>query len=218
MNKPHVVVVDPGVRSPEIEEYNRIAINSHLPTTYHLPGLFGTRSLGLENPYFIRGIILLGSSSSVHDNLPWQDDLARWLKPLMFQGIPTLGLCFGHQFIAHIFGGEVGFAFADQHKEVGLRQVHLDSCRLWGGARTGPLVVSHREAILKLPTDFRPLGTSPLVKYEAFEHKQLPLWGFQSHPEAEIHFFSEQEFQLKREDLTFGHELVRCFLSSLSPL
>lgn len=217
MDKPHVAVIDPGIKSPEIDEFNRIVFQSLLPVTYHLPGMFGTRSLISEDPAMLRGIIVLGSGSSVHDKLPWQIELGEWLKPLMLQGIPTLGLCFGHQLIAHLFGASIGYAFSDQHKETGLRQVHLDPCRLWGPARTGSLVVSHRECVLDLPADFKTLASSPVVQFEAIEHKHLPIWGFQSHPEAEIHFFAEQNLTLNRKDLAFGHDIVRCFLSSLSP-
>jgi GMP synthase-like glutamine amidotransferase len=217
MDKAHLVVIDPGVKTPEIEEFNRIVSLSMLPATYHMPGLFGLGSLKIENPRNIRGIVILGSGSSVHDQLPWQIELGSFLKPLMLKGIPTLGLCFGHQLMAHLFGGEVGYAFADQRKETGLRLVDLEACRLWGKERSGMLVVSHREAVVKIPEDFKPLGKSTFVQYEAMEHKYLPLWGFQSHPEAEVDFFAEQGIPLKREDLAFGHELVRCFLASLSP-
>lgn len=217
MDRPHLVVIDPGVKSPELDEFNRIVSLSLIPATYHMPGLFGMRSLSLEDVKGIRGIIILGSGSSVHDQLPWQIELGAFLKPLMLRAIPTLGLCFGHQLMAHLFGGEVGYAFGDQHKETGLREVHLGPCRLWGKERTGMLVVSHREAVVKLPPDFKSLGKSSLVTYEAMEHKHLPLWGFQSHPEAEVNFFADQGTFLNRDDLSFGHDLIRSFLASLSP-
>ncbi len=213
MAKPHIVIVDPAVKRAEIETFNRLVHHSALPLTYHLPALFGWDSLVTqEHAASIKGIMILGSGSSVWDKFDWQEALIHWLKPLMLRGVPTLGLCFGHQLIAHIFGGEIGPAFPDQHKAIGLRAVTLNTSRLWGTARQGSLVVSHREAIVRMPPSFRNVGSSPAVKAEAIEHDSLPIWGFQPHPEAGTTFLADQAISLTTQDLRFGHALVDDFL------
>lgn len=214
MVNPHLVVIDPAVKKAELQAFNRMVTRSPLPMTYHLPALFGWESLATdETPDSVKGIIILGSGSSVWDRFPWQEALEKWLQPLMLQGIPTLGLCYGHQLIAHLFGAKVAMAFDDQHKAIGLRDINLSASRLWGPPRQGSLVVSHREGVISPPADFKTVGTSQTVNIEALEHKSLPIWSFQSHPEACASFLLDQNVSLSSRDLEFGHSLIDSFLA-----
>lgn len=212
---PHIIVIDPGVKQPELASFNRLALSSKLPMTYHLPAMFGLETLNSEDLASVRGVVIMGSASSVNDQLPWQIQLAAFLKPLLAGGLPALGLCFGHQFLAHIFGGKVGYAWADQHKAVGQRTVHLAASRLWPKSQ-GSLVVSHCEAVIEVPECFAVVGHSPDIQVEALEHRSFPLWSFQSHPEATSTFLLGQGVVLPDESLTFGHHLVQKFLDFAS--
>lgn len=208
---PHIIVIDPGVKQPELASFNRLTLASRLPLTYHMPAMFGLGSLSTEDMATVRGVIIMGSASSVNDRLPWQIELETFIKPHLSRGVPALGLCFGHQFIAHIFGGRVGYAWDDQHKAVGQREIRLESSRLWPKTQ-GSLVVSHCEAVVHVPDDFTIVGQSSEVKAEALEHRSLPIWSFQSHPEATTSFLQGQGVELPAEGLIFGHRLVQMFL------
>lgn len=208
---PHILVIDPGVKQPELASFNRLVLASKLPLTYHMPAMFGLGSLSTEDTTTARGVIIMGSASSVNDRLPWQIELEAFLKPHLTRGLPALGLCFGHQFLAHIFGGQVAYAWPDQHKAVGQRTVHLEASRLWSKSQ-GSLVVSHCEAVVQVPESFAVVGQSPDVQVEALEHRSLPIWSFQSHPEATTKFLLGQGVELPEECLAFGHQLVQRFL------
>jgi GMP synthase (glutamine-hydrolysing) len=208
---PHILVIDPGVKQPELASLNRLALKSSLPLTYHLPAMFGLSSLASEDMETVCGVIIMGSASSVNDRLPWQIELAAFIKPHLHKGLPALGLCFGHQFLAHIFGGQVAYAWADQHKAVGQREISLEPSRLWPKSQ-GSLVVSHCEAVVQIPDQFSIVGHSPEVAVEALEHRSLPIWSFQSHPEATSTFLLGHGTKLPPESLMFGHNLVQRFL------
>ena len=109
-----IAVIDPAAGTPELDAFNALAQRSSaLPVafTYHLPALFGMGSLAqLEARAQLAGVIVFGSAASVHDDAPWQRELNAWLLPRLQSdaGPPVLGLCYGHQVIAHLLGGEVG--------------------------------------------------------------------------------------------------------------
>lgn len=208
----HIAVIDPAVKTAEVDCFNHLVSLSPLPMTYHLPALFGMASLNALNKT-AAGIIILGSSSSVHDRHPWQAQLATWLKPRLDRGVPTFGICFGHQFIAHLYGAEVGFLYPDKKKEQGFRRVRLEDSRLWGKAPLeGEVFVSHREGVTTVPTGFRQVGKSDTKVLEAFEHDSLPIVTTQAHPEATPGLLANLSYPGSGK-LEFGHALVKSFLT-----
>ncbi len=179
-----LMVIDPAVRRPELQSFNAIALRSPVPVSYHLPALHDFASFP-EDPLGknrVHGLILFGSGASVHDRFPWQLELERWCLPLMEAGIPTLGLCYGHQMLAHMFGGRVEWVFDDRHKHKGLRQLTLHTSPLGSGTRCLP--ISHAEAVTQLPPGFSVLAESPECAIDGLRHDTLPIYGFQPHPEA----------------------------------
>jgi GMP synthase-like glutamine amidotransferase len=210
----HVAVIDPGMRVPELDCFNRMARAAPIPLTYHLPALHGLDSLRRASDGVV-GVVILGSGASVHDAHPWQGALDEWLLPRLEAGLPALGLCYGHQHLAHRLGGEVGFLFEDRHKLLGVRELRLDADPLWGGARAGRLVVSHREAVTRLPEALVAVGRSDEVAVDALRHRRLPIWGFQPHPEATTAFTANNAvpFDGDPEVMAFGHGLVDAFVA-----
>ncbi|NBX76882.1 MAG: hypothetical protein EBQ92_10040 [Proteobacteria bacterium] len=202
---PLILVIDPAVKSPELETFNRLAQTSPVALSYHLPALFGLNSLQKLSDHEIKGIIILGSLSSVNEKLPWQAELGELLKKHFNQQTPILGLCFGHQLIAHLFGGKVDYVFPDQKKHLGFREVNLKENRLWGPSCKGELYVSHQEHVVSIPKDFSVSANSDSIAIEGLAHTSLPIWTFQPHPEKEPKSGDRARF-------VFGHQLVDRFL------
>jgi GMP synthase (glutamine-hydrolysing) len=213
MKDAHLVVIDPAVRRPELSTLNWIALRAPFPVTYHLPALHGTKTLESEKQG-IKGMVILGSLSSVNERAPWQKELEQWLMPKMQSAIPTFGICYGHQMIAHMFGGKVDYVFEDQKKHVGLREVELSADPLWENkVLKGRICVSHNEAVKEAPKEMHVVGKSPEVAIDALRHKQLPIWSFQSHPEAGDDFLVQRGVKhlVTDGELEFGYSLLGRF-------
>ena len=146
---PHIVVIDPGVRTPEIDTFNHLNSIAPLPCTYHLPAMFSFSTLP-DNLNLVRAVIVMGSAASVNDDFPWQRPLEAWVKRACEATIPVLGLCYGHQMLAHMFGGRVEFMYEDRAKLKGLREIQLLENPVWISTKA-KLVVTHAEAVVALP-------------------------------------------------------------------
>ena len=208
----HLAVLDPGLRVAELDCFNRLARHAPLPCTYHLPALFGLDSLARASDG-LAGVVVLGSGASVNDALPWQDALIDWLRPRLADGLPYLGLCYGHQLLAHVYGARVAVVFPGDQKARGWRQIALDANPLWGAACRGDVLVSHREAVVDAPPPLRVVGRSDAVAIEALAVEGRPQWGLQAHPEATAAFAANNHLGVAPEPaaLAFGHGIVDRF-------
>lgn len=214
----HLAVIDPAVRVPELDNFNRMVLAApELSLSLHLPALFGMTSLALV-PQEPDALVIFGSGASVYEGLPWQDALNAWLLERMGQGLPILGICYGHQLLAHLLGGKVAFIQPDHFKFKGLRTVQFTKRGFWGEAgSSGRFIVSHAEAVTEAPEDTDIIASSEVCKVEAFAHKHLPIWGIQAHPEAGPDFVQNQSIDVSQEQrpYTFGQEFIRKFMQHL---
>lgn len=209
---PHIMVIDPGVRSPEIDTFNGIARNSPLACTYHLPAMFGFDSFP-DSYQSVRAIIILGSLASVHDRWPWQVKLEDWVKNAIDQGVPVLGFCYGHQMLAYMFGGDVSFVRHDRTKLEGIRQVEILENPVWQAGQRN-LVVTHAEAVTRLPSHMSVIAKSNEIAIDGLAVKNKPVYGFQAHPEATEVFLKTRQMLTAQslQVLGDGAEMIRQFV------
>ena len=94
-----------------------------------------------------------------------------------------------------------------------MKEVSFLPDRLWGEACKGPLVVSHKDMVLNCPPGFLLRGSSQDVPIEALAHESLPVWTFQSHPEATPGFIKNNAIPGtdKPAHSNFGLKLVSQF-------
>lgn len=109
--------------------------------------------------------------------------LAAWA--LEESGLPTLGVCLGHQLMAQATGGTVGPAPTPEHGRVD-RLVRSGG---HGGVVAGlpdssPIVRYHSLAVTELPAGWVVDARSPDGVVQAMHHTELPWWGVQFHPES----------------------------------
>ena len=210
------MVIDPAVIKPAIESYNRIALTATYPVSYHLPALHGMDSIWQFQDN-ISGIIVMGSAASVHDGHKWQDDITDLLLESFDKSIPVMGICYGHQLLAHICGGKVGPLWNGK-KEQGQRKVSVRENSLWGKARSGQMIYSHQDGVVSCPDDFEITAVSKMVSIDGFASKTKPIWGFQTHIEATQAFINNHKITIDDSDdiFSFGHRILDKFILSLA--
>ena len=129
----------------------------------------------------LKGIILGGSPFSVNEeNAPMVDIKA------MAQKLPVLGICYGAQLTAKIFGGRVD---KSENREYGraLFTINKDDVLLKNVAASSQVWMSHADTIISLPEGFELLGTTESIPVAAFKKSNTddcPLYGLQFHPEV----------------------------------
>lgn len=136
----------------------------------------------------IAGVVITGSPAMVTDRQPWSEAVARWLAYRLREkrtDVPMLGICYGHQLLAHALGGRVDFN--PRGREIGSVPLHacpaLVDDPLLGGLGF-PLVahVTHLQSVLELPPDAVLLASSEREPHHAFRIGDR-VWGVQFHPE-----------------------------------
>jgi GMP synthase (glutamine-hydrolysing) len=129
----------------------------------------------------LKGIILGGSPFSVNEENALQADIKA-----MTAKVPVLGVCYGAQLTAKIYGGRVeksdkreyGRAIFSITKADTLLENVSPSSQVW---------MSHSDTIKELPAGFELLGTTESIPVAAFKRtadNEQPLYGLQFHPEV----------------------------------
>ncbi|MEM4272186.1 MAG: glutamine-hydrolyzing GMP synthase [Candidatus Bilamarchaeaceae archaeon] len=97
--------------------------------------------------------------------------------------IPLLGICYGHQLIAHALGGKVA---RGKCAEYGLGKVVVDDEDLLfrGIPKEFTAWVSHFDEVKERPPGFACLAHSEICAVEAMRHREKRIFGTQFHPEV----------------------------------
>ncbi len=127
----------------------------------------------------IKGIILSGSPFSVRDKNAPQFDISKIKGKL-----PVLGICYGAQYIAQHYGGEV---LASEKREYGRAYLNYidESFNLLKDVTLNTQVwMSHGDTINQLPEGYQVTASTRDVEVGAFRNNDEPTYGIQFHPEV----------------------------------
>lgn len=138
----------------------------------------------------VRGVILSGSPFSVRDTEAPQIDLSA-IKGQM----PLLGVCYGAQYLAHHFGGEVKPSKSREYGRAMLTKVEADNKLIASLSPTTQVWMSHGDTIVKQPTGCEIIASTEDVQVAAFHISGEDTWGIQFHPEV---YHSTEGSQLLR--------------------
>ena len=129
----------------------------------------------------IKGIILSGGPLNVYQINKYSFD-----KNIIENGIPVLGICFGHQILSKLNGGRVK---QSKHREFGLANIYkkrnsLLTKNLFNKKKIIKVWMSHADQVSKLPKKFSVIASSQNSKFAIVENKSKKFYGVQFHPEV----------------------------------
>ena len=129
----------------------------------------------------IKGIILSGGPLNVYQINKYSFD-----KKIIQKGVPVLGICFGHQIISKLNGGNVK---QSKHREFGLANItkknnSLLIKNLFKKKKSIKVWMSHADQVSKLPKNFKVIASSQNSKFAVVENKFKNYYGVQFHPEV----------------------------------
>ena len=134
----------------------------------------------LKKYHNIKGIILSGGPSSVTTT-----KFPKISKEIFKKKIPVLGICYGLQLIAKLFGGKIkpskkrrefGRATLFKKKNSLLIKKYLNKKQtVW---------MSHEDVVVKLPKNFKVVASTESSKLTIIENAKSKIYGVQFHPEV----------------------------------
>ena len=154
------------------------ATDGHLPETFEFDG-----------------VVVSGSRSSVYWDEEWIAPTKAWVREAIDAGLPCLGICWGHQLLADVLGGEV----RDMGEyEIGYREVeHTGESRLFEGVgERFTAFTTHSDAVVELPPGAEEIAVND---YSNHGFRSDRVFGLQFHPEYD---------QRTAESVTKGKELA----------
>ena len=149
----------------------------------------------------IAGVVITGSHAMVSAREPWSEALVPWLRTAVRQQTPVLGICYGHQLLAHALGGRI--EHHPEGVEIGTVTVELNDAAA-SDALLGclpesfPAQAVHWHSVRRLPPGAVLLARSAHESHHAFRVGPSA-WGVQFHPE-------------------FSDTALRAYLDGLGPL
>ncbi|MYB89592.1 MAG: glutamine-hydrolyzing GMP synthase [Proteobacteria bacterium] len=136
--------------------------------------------------FHAKGIVLSGGPDSVAT-----DSAVDAIAPVLEQGVPVLGICYGMQVMAKQMGGEVEVS---GQREFGYAQVQVEANsellegisdnKMQNGLNILDVWMSHGDRVVKLPDGFEVIGSSAGSPIAAIANERDKLFGLQFHPEV----------------------------------
>ena len=115
---------------------------------------------------------------------PSQAGICIELVQALYDTIPILGICLGHQAICEAFGGKVSYARELMHGKQDMIQVIKEDPIFRQISPSFPAARYHSLAIRKLPECLETLALAKDDEIMAIRHKEHLVYGFQFHPES----------------------------------
>lgn len=124
------------------------------------------------------GWLITGSRHGSYEDHPFIEPLEQFIREAYAEGVPIVGICFGHQIIAQALGGKVekfagGWAVGPQDYDFDGETLVLNA---W-----------HQDQVTALPDGATPIATNPFCENAALVYGNR-IYTVQAHPEFQDDF------------------------------
>lgn len=176
---------------------------THLAAPYQIPLEFTSvyihQGQSLPNPTHADAYLITGASEAVYEDHDWVEPLCDFIRTLGRQKIPLIGICFGHQIIAHAHGGVVeksakgwGIGLHTHHLHADIIQKFIPTSQSLLQDQSAPYqfscMASHQDQVITPPSSASVLGGSDFCPNGALIYHDFPVLSFQRHPEFDLEF------------------------------
>ncbi|HZO51671.1 MAG TPA: hypothetical protein VFB63_03095 [Bryobacteraceae bacterium] len=164
--------------------------NRHLAGDYNdmfarwLPGDWRVYDLTagvFPNPTECDAWVSTGSHYSVYDDVPWIHQFTQLVRDIDVAGVPFVGVCFGHQMMAHALGGRV--TRSPRGWGIGVHQFRVRAQEPWmePPLDSVSLLMSCQDQVDQLPPEATVLAFSDHCPVAIYRCRAM--LGVQAHPE-----------------------------------
>ncbi len=159
----------------------------------------------LPAPAEVAGAMITGSAAMVTERAAWSEQTAGWIRSAMDAELPLLGVCYGHQLMAHALGGRVDYL-------PGGREIGTQPIQLTAAAAGDPLArllpdsfrahTTHEQSVLECPPETSVLAGSARDPHHLLRYGPNAI-SVQFHPEfsAEVMrvYIKRKQADMRRE-------------------
>lgn len=132
----------------------------------------------------LTAVILSGGPNSVYEKGSPHVHEGVW-KIIEERKVPVLGICYGMQELAHVFGGRVAPGLKREYGKASVSRVAGCSSPLFEGLPEDFVMwMSHGDKLHEVPKGFKAVAGTSNADYVAIENISTRMWGLQFHPEV----------------------------------
>lgn len=158
--------------------------------------------------YCYKGIVITGSHSMVTDIQSGESKMCNWLLNAQKNGVPILGICYGHQLLSHLVGGIV--TYNTKGTIIGSKKTYLTQAgqqdKLLGEFPPAfDVYKAHKQSVSKLPESAEILSMNDSGIVDAFRLDKNT-WGVQFHPEFDQNITKAYLYEQSQELINEGQD------------
>lgn len=129
-----------------------------------------------QGPHDADGWLITGSRFGVYDDEPWIARAMDLVREIAAAKVPLVGICFGHQLMAHALGGRA----AKSDKGWGLGPVDYRDLE---SGETMRIIAVHQDQVLEQPPRTRIIAENDFCPIAGLAWEDTPAISWQPHPE-----------------------------------
>ena len=165
------------------DTYRRFFESVNAPFTY--AGYRAAQGQFPASPEKCDAYVITGSPRGVYDTDLWIGLLSQFMRDSYNEGIKLVGICFGHQILAHALGGCA--EKSGKGRGFGLKSFDISRSKAWMNCKADycSLYFAHQDQVVKLPPGAELLGGNSFCPVAFYEIDNQVL-GIQGHPEFSV--------------------------------